>query len=80
MVYYFVSNAIKDTCCQCFIDKGRYKIASYATIIYFSALPDRGEDGIDIKDEFSELPFPSQVSLTSNNMSISIIQNNPSDT
>ena len=60
--------------------KGRYKIASYATIIYFSALPDRGEDGIDIKDEFSELPFPSQVSITSNNMSISIIQNNPSDT
>ena len=56
--------------------KGRYKIAFYATIIYFSALPDRGEDGIDIKDEFSELPFPSQVSITSNNMSIGIIQNN----
>lgn len=76
MVYYFVSNAIKDTCCQCgplILIKGRYKIASYATIIYFSALPDRGEDGIDIKDEFSELPFPSQVSITSNNMSIGII-------
>ena len=56
--------------------KGRYKISSYATIIYFSALPDRGEDGIDIKDEFSELPFPSQVSITSNDMSIGINQNN----
>ena len=56
--------------------KGRYKIASYATIIYISALPDRGEDGIDIKDEFSELPFPSQVSITSNDMSIGINQNN----
>ena len=53
--------------------KGRYNIASYATIIYFSALPDRGEDGIDIKDEFSELPFPSQVSMISNNIIISII-------
>jgi len=27
------------------------------------SLPDRGEDGIDIKDEFSELPFPSQYYL-----------------
>ena len=55
--------------------KARYKIESYATILYFSALPDRGEDGIDIKDEFSELPFPSQVSIPSNNLNFRITQN-----
>ena len=32
------------------------------SVNYLSALPDRDEEGNDIKDEFSELSFPSQVS------------------
>ena len=31
--------------------------------IVIAALPDRDEDGNDLKDEFTDLPFPSQVSI-----------------
>ena len=48
-----MQNLVRSTC-----------ISYKQNIYFFTALPDRDEEGNNINDEFSELPFPRQVNKT----------------